>query len=361
MTQIHIRWTLAAILLLALALLIPVAGNAEEPLEVKGKGRIKYTFKIDKNEKNKAIEKAKRNVLDQYSSSLQKAELKNYLKIEEELKDNVDSYIVDYTIIDQDNDKKAKVYTVLIRALVDVTRIELKLQGSAGGTSGGEEELVFVFLARQATQVKSYDDRVVKRVDTDSTDDAEEVTAVDDAQVVSRSTQQTSEITTTGGSSTKKSDKIDWEILGTLAIDTAVNNVFSDADFIVVDPADVYIELDDFKRDFAQNAEIGSQTRRTALATAKAEEIPYFGMGYLEVDMKSTDPVTGNVSVFVRVNAQIYDLLSRKRPHRVASVGPVQYKGTGPSESVARTNALILAAESAARELTNQLISKGIR
>jgi hypothetical protein len=48
-------------------------------------------------------------------------------------------------------------------------------------------------------------------------------------------------------------------------------------------------------------------------------------------------------------------------PDTIASVGPVQYAGVGPTEEEARTTALKLAASSAARELTSQLTNLGIR
>ena len=64
--------------------------------------------------------------------------------------------------------------------------------------------------------------------------------------------------------------------------------------------------------------------------------------------------------VAVTVNARVLDL-SQQIPDTIASVGPVQYAGVGPSEDEARTAALKLAASSAARELTAQLTNLGVK
>ena len=88
-------------------------------------------------------------------------------------------------------------------------------------------------------------------------------------------------------------------------------------------------------------------------------EIPYFAYGLLDVGQAQVDPATGQAVVTVRVNAQIYDL-KKRFARKVASVGK-QYRGFGATVTAAQDNALRLAAESAANELTQQLMAKGIR
>ena len=64
--------------------------------------------------------------------------------------------------------------------------------------------------------------------------------------------------------------------------------------------------------------------------------------------------------VAVTVNARVLDV-TQTIPDTIASVGPVQYAGVGPTEGEARTNALKLAANNAARELTSQLTNLGLK
>jgi hypothetical protein len=53
--------------------------------------------------------------------------------------------------------------------------------------------------------------------------------------------------------------------------------------------------------------------------------------------------------------------VSQTIPDTLASVGPVQYAGLGPTEDEARTNALKLAANNAARELSAQVTNANVR
>ena len=60
------------------------------------------------------------------------------------------------------------------------------------------------------------------------------------------------------------------------------------------------------------------------------------------------------------VTGKVLDVRGRF-PRTVSSVGPMQYAGTGPSETVARTNALQLAAEKAAQQMINELNVKAVQ
>jgi len=53
--------------------------------------------------------------------------------------------------------------------------------------------------------------------------------------------------------------------------------------------------------------------------------------------------------------------ISPKLPRKIGSVGPVQYSGLGPDQSVASRNALQNAARETARSLVDQLNARGIR
>ena len=82
-------------------------------------------------------------------------------------------------------------------------------------------------------------------------------------------------------------------------------------------------------------------------------------IGTLDVDASQVDDKTGNILVPVSVTGQV--LAIQKRGAAVAKVGPVQYFGTGPSQLVAKNNALKLAAQEAAKDLVAKLSGKNIR
>jgi hypothetical protein len=94
-------------------------------------------------------------------------------------------------------------------------------------------------------------------------------------------------------------------------------------------------------------------------AGLRSAQVPYLALGTLDVGFANTDPATGLRRVSVVVNAKILDLTDTI-PESVATVGPVQYFGLGPTDGEAQTNALKLAAENASHDLISQLTNAGI-
>ena len=64
--------------------------------------------------------------------------------------------------------------------------------------------------------------------------------------------------------------------------------------------------------------------------------------------------------VSVTVNAKVWDV-TKPIPRTRVAVGPVAYSGVGPTEAEAQGNALKLAANTAAQELSSRMTSMGIR
>jgi len=91
----------------------------------------------------------------------------------------------------------------------------------------------------------------------------------------------------------------------------------------------------------------------------QAAQIPYLALATLDVGLPDTDPATGLARVYVTVTGKVVDVTGRF-PRTLASVGPEQFAGTGPSSDVAQTNALKLAADKAARELVSQVNVVGV-
>lgn len=88
-------------------------------------------------------------------------------------------------------------------------------------------------------------------------------------------------------------------------------------------------------------------------------EVNAFAVGTLDMGIQDIDPVSGNKRVFVSVRAQVYSLAG-KLPRAIASVGPVQYAGLGPDQSVASRNALQQAAKEVASNVAAQLRARGL-
>ena len=170
----------------------------------------------------------------------------------------------------------------------------------------------------------------------------------------------------TGGSTTDKSDDVTWRLVPSQGLNAQFTGVFAKAGFDVVEAAYVepqskgLLSVKAIERDYETGNDLSPETLRNTAQGLKNAEIPYLALGTLDVDKKDTDPSTGLVRVYVTVTGKILDLNTRF-PRVVSSVGPVQFAGTGPTEAVAQTNALKLAADNAARDLVSQINNVGVR
>jgi hypothetical protein len=112
--------------------------------------------------------------------------------------------------------------------------------------------------------------------------------------------------------------------------------------------------------EFVNADELSPATRNAAINAARECGVRYFAYGTLDSEVATTDPVTGSLKVFVSVRAQLLDI-SARLPRRIGSVGPKQFAGLGPNQTVASRNALALAARDLGKTLVDQLNAKGIR
>jgi hypothetical protein len=252
---------------------------------------------------------------------------------------------------------------------------------SAVAQTGQGNLITFLFMARMQDSVKSYQDRVYQRADVhgsgshssnhhEQTNESELIGSSSIGtgdRVRSNTTEKanTTMVAESGGSVTRKADKIDWTVTPSSEIDTAMTGVFSDAGFQVVEAE--YVESESHgllsiaavRKDFSKGDELTASTMRNTAGGVHAAGINYLAEGTLDVGIHDTDPVSGNVRVFVTVTGKVLDV-SGRFPRTLSSVGPVQFAGLGPTETVAKTNALKLAAENAARQMADELTAKGL-
>jgi len=318
--------------------------------------------------KQQAVVDAKVNALNRYASKFTQAKRLNYEKIKEKIKNSIDLYVTDYTIVDEEVDKKAKQYRVVIQASIDASLIEVELQKISAVENVPEDQksyITYVFVAREQRQVKSYDKRQTKRVVKSDLEEHEEIESVDEGAVSLSAKNNKDSMTTTGGSAIQKADDIEYDVTNTSEINTAMSNVFSTAGYEVVDADYVeeetegLLDVGQFKEDFRYGSDISGRTKRNAVKGLRSIDITLLAIGTLDIGMKDKDPVSGLTRVYVSVTGKIMSL-KKRFPKTVASVGPVQFSGLGPNETVAKRNALKLAAEKAANDLVAQLRMKGI-
>ncbi|WP_233263125.1 hypothetical protein [Cognatiluteimonas profundi] len=357
---------------------------AETP-SVKGMASVPYQRKLDSGVRQQALASAKLNALERYVADSNAARMRVFDEKRTQIAGAVDSYILGATVLSESDDKDAHTYSVVIRADVNGTRLQnaLGASASAPAASQGQGNLItFLFMARMQDSVKSFQDRVYQRADVhgsgshasnkhEQTTESESIGAssIGTGDRIRSHTSERSDSTMvveSGGSVTRKADKIDWTVTPSSEINTAMTGVFSDAGFQVVEAE--YVESESHgllsiaavRKDFSKGDELAPATMRNTANGVRAAGIGYLAEGTLDVGIRDTDPVSGNVRVFVTVTGKVLDVGGRF-PRTLSSVGPVQYAGLGPTETVARTNALKLAAESAARQMADELTAKGIR
>jgi len=340
--------------------------------EFKGKAVIPYkssafSSKPSDKIKHEAIEKAKLNAWKNYTRSFSMARQKMYKNMETEFLNHLDEYTVDYTILADKINKDNKTYTVMVRIKINESAVDSKLraESAAGRLNSGEgSNISFIFVAREASEIKSYDARKTKITKSESKTMAEEKSAIGNGSMLAGESKKSMKKVQTGGNTIRKADKIKWSVSSSQDLDDTINEILSPAGFEVVDYNDIVdecggTELEMIKDEFSANHEISRRVRKSALRAARECEVSYFAMGTLDVGMHDTDPVSGLKRVYVSVNARVWNI-EKRLPKRVVSVNSDTFSGLGPNPQVAKDNALKKAATSAARIIVDQMNAKNL-
>lgn len=360
---------LKAFIILSMSLLMFCSISNAQTVKQQGVGQVTYKgWSASAKVKQEAIEKAKKSAIEKYTATFTMSKMMNYEKIREKVESNLDNFITEYKIIDDDTDKGAKRYSVVIDAAINTIRLEVELQKVSTVQNTAEEDralLSFVFVAREVVSQKTFDARKTKRVVEEKSIEEQEEAHVDGEQIGFASETLKDTTRTTGGSTLQKSDQLKYEVSNADDVNAAMTDIFSAAGYEVIeavyleDETDGLVSVDNFIEDYRYGDDISGQTRRSAAKGCRDVGIHYFAIGTLDVGAKDIDPVSGMTRVYVSVNGKIMSMKGRF-PKTVAAVGPVQYAGMGPNQTVAKRNALRLAAGSAASDLTAKLQAKNI-
>jgi hypothetical protein len=345
-------------------------GTTALALDVRGKADIPYksfiSSKPSASMRQQGIEEAKQNAWGRYTATFNPAQLASYKAIEAEILQNIDDYIIDFTILDEQVNKDSKVFTVSIRASINEAAFNARLNMEAsGGAMGGGELFSYIFVAREVSSLQEFDARKTEVRMNESDMKAEQSGSMSGGQArVSESSMDVS-TTTTGGSTLRKADQVTYRIKSSSDVDAAMTDTLSSYGFDVVGYPDVVancggVDPSVIDEEFTEADEMTVQTRKSAIDAARACGVNYVAVGTLDIGLGDVDAVTGNKRVFVSVRSQVWDVATRL-PRRVASVGPVQFQGLGPDDTVAMRNALIEASQQAASTIVQQLNARAAR
>lgn len=364
-------WTVFSLVICAMTTLLPAQAQT---VSEKGMARLTYSgWSLSPIDRQTALHKAEMNALERYIADTNAARSKTFEAQEDRFTSHIDDYILGTTVLSEDQDKASKSYNVVIRADINGTRLLNDLGGGSASAvdvaKTGHGTITFLFLARSQSSVQSFDDKVYKRTDVDdsmtrSSHEGESIKAhsID----TSDGTQQHStEATTTGGSVTRKADKVDWSVSSASDADAAMTGVFSDAGYDVVEADQVegasggLVNIGNIRDAYSHGNDLPSNVMYNTTQGVQRAGIGFLALGTLDVGMPDRDPVSGNARIYVVVTGKVFNVQGRFA-RTLVSIGPVQYAGLGPDASVARTNALKEAANHAAQQMIDELNSKGI-
>lgn len=339
-----------------LATMVGTVQAEYKKIKVLGQVETKITKTATTNQKKRALEDARTKALNKYIGGLDSQRVRILNNIIDQLKNNITVYVPDVVALD-DGSWSNGYWTIGVEASINEAQIEEIINQniqSASKKKGEEIYLSFIFVARETDSIRKFEDKKTERAS-----ESEAVNVSESEDGLSGQNERVME-KTSGGSTEKKADKFSYRSYIPEDIGSKVSEVFNKAEYSVVEPFEADIDTKSFISDFVEGDEISDVTKKTATSAARSAGLNYLAVATLDVGEQMVDQATGMKKVYVRVNGYIWDLKG-KFVRKVCSVGPVQYSGLGEDSKVAKTNALINAASSAAKDLVDQLRLKQSR
>jgi len=354
--------------------------------QARGKATVTYQgWSASADDKARATQAAELKAVEFYYAEAGESESENFDTVRDRILASPDRYILESTVLAEDENRDKKQYTVAVRVSLNVANLRNLVKANSAVAKAGVGEkspLAFVFVSRQVASVKSFDDRVFKRMDESAKVSASGSTSRDgvegesvrggqiktNASTASRMDMAANRSRTveTGGSTTKRASEATYRLIPSANLNQVFSSTFTRAGFSVKEAAFIEpltggrFKVADVEADYQSGNDLKSTTLQAIASGMRAAQVPYVALGTLDVGAADKDSATGLVRVSVTVNAKIYDV-TQVIPDTKASVGPVQYVGVGPSEDEARGSALQLAAGNAARELTSQVTAQRVQ
>jgi transcription elongation GreA/GreB family factor len=371
---------IAARLAAAVMALSAIAAPAfAQIVSAKGAAATQYTGRLTADVRANTARQAELNALERYIAESNPAKQRLFDRARQSLLASLDSYVLNTVTLSETDDAKTKTYSLVLKVEINGGRFENALSDATGSSPAQPNgaQVAAIFVARTPSTIQKFDDRVYKREDASvkvassaqgqrKTRESEgigasSVSTGDSVSARGSYSQSATATSESGGSVTRKADAVVWTVASANDVDQQMTGVFANAGMEIV-PADFIERLDlaAVRRDFGTGNDLSSLTLRNVVAAVRAAGIPILVLGWIDEQMPDTDPVTGNARLNVKVNARVYDV-SKPIPRVLASIGPIQYAGLGPSSDVAATNAMKLAAEDAARKLVDEISVKGVR
>lgn len=283
-----------------------------------------------------------------------------FARAEDDVIADIDRYLLNPNVKQR---CKGKELQIVVRGEVNEGAISQLMASKRTAVQGPRSRMTAVFVARRQASVKSYDAKVTKISEQKEFSEAEQTADVSGASMSASGMSSTRTVTTTGGSTERKADKIAYDVFQADGLDAAVNQTFASAGYRAIDASQVAgrfpgFDLNALRAEFAVGDDLSPETKNAAF-NAIAGKIPLLVIATVDVEVAAESKQSGRIGSTVKVKGTVYqdDGLFYEV---VASVAPTQVYQEGRSQTSAETNALIKAAEQASEEIINQLYAQGI-
>jgi hypothetical protein len=367
-------------LLMIACLVIPLLAQAQV-VQQKGVGTSSYTNELTPEIKERSYVAAQMAAIERYFAEGGESESENFEANKEKIEANLDKFLLSTSVLNEQDQTSLKKYSVAVRVEINVAKLRNTIRGSSAVSKAGsieKSQLAYVFVGREIASVRSFDDRVVKRVESSEkiksnnskSTSGSEGESISDTSISTSTSKQSKQNASqdasikieTGGSTTRKADDTSYRLLPMSMVKTSITSVFSQGGFNVADPEFVLSdkEFKAVQHDYANGNDLQPGTLRSVVNSMRKAKVPILVLATLDVGAASDDPATGMRRVPVTVTGRVLDL-SNALPREIASVPPVQQFGLGSDNKVASDKGLKDAALAAAREVVSRLNAAGIR
>jgi len=339
-------------------------------VEFRGVGSESYTGAKTTKKINTTLEIAKnkacKNAFDKYIQGMEESKRMIFESIQGPIYQNLNEYMTCDSVVEENIDKKKKKVTVVMKANIDETRlnIEIKKNSKVFSTSSGDKsKLAMIFFSRTVDAQRSYDERVSKKTKTTTGVDINEEET--DTGITSSTTETSS--TETGGSKLKKADASVYKVddNDTVKIEAAMKEIFTKARFEPMSGKRlVRKKWRELRQEIVESLESGGSIPEEARWDIEDilidKRISYVVFAYFDVGVPEKDPATGSQMIAVALNYAEIMNLGGSDPVSLGTISGVQMKGKGNNNDIAKNNAIAAASKEAGKRIVALINSKGL-
>ena len=348
--------------------------------EVRGKSILSYEGSYKKSKVidliNIGRDKACRDALKNWSREISDESKR---MIFEGIKDQVFSNAYDYmncevevSVPDLSNKedvkkiKQTKTIKIVMRADIDVTKIDIEINKSSkvfDSSTSEKSTLAMIFFSRTVAAQRQFDERVTN---VEKTTKGVDINEEESETGISSMTTETN-VSETGGSTLKKADISEYIVddNDTVKLEAGMKEIFTKARFEPISgPRKVRRNWRKLKSEILDSLESGGgipEEVRWEIEDILAEKsVNYVVFAYFDVGVPDVDAATGNQIVNVALTIAEITRLGNGDPVSLGTISGVQGRGQGSDNSIAKNNAINAVAKNTAKKLVALINSKGI-